>query len=65
MTGDDLLRGGTGNDTLVGGFGRDTLTGGSGSDLFLFAPRAGIDAIADLPMLKISLGCQADWGLLI
>lgn len=47
LSGDDLLRGGTGNDTLIGDFGRDTLIGGSGSDLFLFAPRAGIDTIAD------------------
>lgn len=47
LSGDDLLRGGTGDDTLVGGFGLDTLVGGSGGDLFVFAPRDGIDTIAD------------------
>lgn len=62
LTDDDLLRGGTGNDTLVGGFGRDTLTGGSGSDLFLFAPRAGIDTIADFTDAQDFIGLSGGLG---
>lgn len=62
LSGDDLLRGGTGNDTLVGGFGRDALIGGSGNDLFLFAPRAGIDTIADFTDAQDFIGLSGGLG---
>ncbi len=43
--GADTLKGGAGADRLVGGVGADEMHGGAGRDVFVFAGRAGRDAI--------------------
>lgn len=45
--GADVIAGGSGRDRIDGGPGNDTLRGGPGADVFVFAPRSGIDRIAD------------------
>jgi Ca2+-binding RTX toxin-like protein len=45
--GDDTLSGGDGEDTIVGGPGDDSQEGGADADVFVLAPGAGSDVIAD------------------
>ena len=46
-SGKDDLFGGAGSDRLTGGADRDDLTGGGRADVFVFAPRGGLDRITD------------------
>lgn len=57
--GNDSLYGGSGADTLIGGAGDDQLFGGKGRDVFVFAPEAGHDVIADFNAAEDRLDLSA------